>query len=139
MFVPLPADSAFDVTARVLADRMQISLGQPVIVENVTGAAGSVGTGRVARAAPDGYQARVKALTRATGPLRVRLGSRSGRSPVNALISACDRGPQGRHKQTFRFSPSDAGPRSPPHRHTLGRHPKPFTQAVVPPSARWRR
>jgi tripartite-type tricarboxylate transporter receptor subunit TctC len=34
---------------------MQVSLGQPVIVENVTGAAGSVGTGRVARAAPDGY------------------------------------------------------------------------------------
>jgi tripartite-type tricarboxylate transporter receptor subunit TctC len=55
MIVPLPAGSAFDVTARVLADRMQVSLGQPVIVENVTGAAGSVGTGRVARAAPDGY------------------------------------------------------------------------------------
>jgi tripartite-type tricarboxylate transporter receptor subunit TctC len=55
MIVPLPAGSAFDVTARVLAERMQASLGQPVIVENVTGAAGSVGTGRVARAAPDGY------------------------------------------------------------------------------------
>ncbi len=55
MIVPLPAGSAFDVTARVLAERMQVSLGQPVIVENVTGAAGSVGTGRVARAAPDGY------------------------------------------------------------------------------------
>jgi len=55
MIVPLPAGSAFDVTARVLADRIQVSLGQPVIVENVTGAAGSVGTGRVARAAPDGY------------------------------------------------------------------------------------
>jgi len=55
MIVPLPVGSAFDVTARVLAERMQASLGQPVIVENVTGAAGSVGTGRVARAAPDGY------------------------------------------------------------------------------------
>jgi len=55
MIVPLPAGSAFDVTARVLAERMQASLGQPVVVENVTGAAGSVGTGRVARAAPDGY------------------------------------------------------------------------------------
>jgi tripartite-type tricarboxylate transporter receptor subunit TctC len=55
MIVPLPAGSAFDVSARVLAERMQVSLGQPVIVENVTGAAGSVGTGRVARAAPDGY------------------------------------------------------------------------------------
>lgn len=55
MIVPLPAGSAFDVTARVIAERMQVSLGQPVIVENVTGAAGSVGTGRAARAAPDGY------------------------------------------------------------------------------------
>jgi tripartite-type tricarboxylate transporter receptor subunit TctC len=55
MIVPLPSGSAFDVTARVLAERMQVSLGQPVVVENVTGAAGSAGTGRVARAAPDGY------------------------------------------------------------------------------------
>src|SRR5882672_7093401 len=55
MVVPLPAGSAFDVTARVLAERMRISLGQPVIVENVTGAGGSTGTGRVARAVPDGY------------------------------------------------------------------------------------
>jgi tripartite-type tricarboxylate transporter receptor subunit TctC len=55
MIVPLPAGSAFDVTARVLAKRMQVSLGQPVIVENVTGAAGSVGTGRVARASPGSY------------------------------------------------------------------------------------
>src|SRR5882762_8368729 len=53
--VPLPAGSAFDVTARLLAERMQVSLGQPVIVENVTGASGSVGAGRVARALPDGY------------------------------------------------------------------------------------
>src|SRR6266446_2483126 len=43
MVVPLPAGSAFDVTARVLAGRMQVSLGRPVIVENVTGASGSIG------------------------------------------------------------------------------------------------
>jgi tripartite-type tricarboxylate transporter receptor subunit TctC len=55
LVVPLPAGSAFDVTARILAERLQVSLGQPVVVENVTGAAGSVGTGHVARAAPDGY------------------------------------------------------------------------------------
>jgi tripartite-type tricarboxylate transporter receptor subunit TctC len=55
MVVPLPAGSAFDVTARLLAERMQVSLGQPVIVENVTGASGSIGAGRVARALPDGY------------------------------------------------------------------------------------
>lgn len=55
MIVPLPAGSAFDVTARILAERMRTPLGQPVIVENVTGASGSIGAGRVARAAPDGY------------------------------------------------------------------------------------
>ena len=41
--------------ARNLADRMKVSLGQPVIIENVTGATGTIGTGRVARARPDGY------------------------------------------------------------------------------------
>ena len=55
MVVPLPAGGAFDVTARVLAEHMRASLGRPVIIENVTGAAGSIGTGQVARAAPDGY------------------------------------------------------------------------------------
>jgi tripartite-type tricarboxylate transporter receptor subunit TctC len=55
MIVPFPAGSAFDLTARVLAERMRDSLGQPVVVEDVTGAAGSIGTGRVARAAGDGY------------------------------------------------------------------------------------
>jgi tripartite-type tricarboxylate transporter receptor subunit TctC len=55
MVVPLPAGFAFDLTARVLAEHMRASLGQPVIVENVTGASGSIGVGRVARAAPDGY------------------------------------------------------------------------------------
>ena len=55
MVVPFPAGSAFDMTARVLAEGMQASFGQPVIVEDVTGAAGSIGTGRVARAPADGY------------------------------------------------------------------------------------
>jgi tripartite-type tricarboxylate transporter receptor subunit TctC len=55
MIVPLPAGSAFDLTARLLAERMRAALGQPVVVENLTGASGSLGTGRCARAAPDGY------------------------------------------------------------------------------------
>src|SRR6195256_3225698 len=55
MVVPLPAGSAFDVTARLLAERMGVLLGQPVIVENPTGASGSIGTGRCAHAVPDGY------------------------------------------------------------------------------------
>lgn len=44
-----------DVIARILADAMRAPLGQPVVVENVTGASGTIGVGRVARAAPDGY------------------------------------------------------------------------------------
>jgi tripartite-type tricarboxylate transporter receptor subunit TctC len=55
MIVPFPAGGAIDVIARNLAERMKASLGQPVIIENVTGASGSIGVGRVARAAPDGY------------------------------------------------------------------------------------
>jgi tripartite-type tricarboxylate transporter receptor subunit TctC len=44
-----------DTIARIVTERMKASLGQPVVVENVTGASGSIGTGRVARATPDGY------------------------------------------------------------------------------------
>lgn len=44
-----------DVIARILAEAMRTSLGQPVVVENITGASGTIGVGRVARAAPDGY------------------------------------------------------------------------------------
>jgi len=53
--VPWPAGGPSDGPARVLADAMRASLGQPVIVDNVSGASGSAGTGRVSRAAPDGY------------------------------------------------------------------------------------
>jgi tripartite-type tricarboxylate transporter receptor subunit TctC len=53
--VPLAAGGPNDTLARILAEPMRAALGQPVIVENVTGAGGTVGTGRVARASPDGY------------------------------------------------------------------------------------
>jgi tripartite-type tricarboxylate transporter receptor subunit TctC len=55
MIVPFPPGGLTDVLGRVLADGMQTSLGQSVVVENVGGASGSIGTGRVARAVPDGY------------------------------------------------------------------------------------
>jgi tripartite-type tricarboxylate transporter receptor subunit TctC len=55
MIVPFPAAGSADVLARIMTDRMRQSLGQTVIVENVSGAAGSLAVGRVARAAPDGY------------------------------------------------------------------------------------
>jgi len=55
MVVPVPAGGALDTNARLIAEGMRAELGQAVVIENVTGASGSIGTGRVARAAPDGY------------------------------------------------------------------------------------
>jgi tripartite-type tricarboxylate transporter receptor subunit TctC len=53
--VPFPAGGPADVIARILSERMRTALGQPVVVENVSGAGGSIGVQRVARATPDGY------------------------------------------------------------------------------------
>ena len=53
--VPLATGGSTDVIARIVAEGMRPTLGQPVVVENVTGAGGTIGVGRAARAAPDGY------------------------------------------------------------------------------------
>lgn len=55
IIVPFAPGAALDSLARILGERMRVSLGQPVIIENVAGAGGSIGVGRVARAAGDGY------------------------------------------------------------------------------------
>ena len=55
MIVPFPPGGLADVIGRIAAEGMRASLGQSIIIENVGGANGSVGTGRVARTAPDGY------------------------------------------------------------------------------------
>ena len=55
VIVPYGAGGPLDTLARILAERMRVSLGQPVLIENVTGASGSIGVGRAARAEPDGY------------------------------------------------------------------------------------
>jgi tripartite-type tricarboxylate transporter receptor subunit TctC len=55
IIVPFAAGGPADTLARMLGERMRSSLGQSIIVENAPGAAGSLGVGRVARAAPDGY------------------------------------------------------------------------------------
>ena len=55
LIVPFPAGGPSDTLARVLVEPMRVQLGQSVIIENVGGAGGSIGTGRVARATPDGY------------------------------------------------------------------------------------
>ncbi len=55
MLVGYAVGGPSDTIARIMAERMKVSLGQPVIVENVTGAAGSIGVARGSHAAPDGY------------------------------------------------------------------------------------
>src|SRR5258707_8431828 len=55
IIVPYPAGGPADAIARIVSEGMRMSLGQPGIVENVSGAGGTLGVARVARAAPDGY------------------------------------------------------------------------------------
>jgi tripartite-type tricarboxylate transporter receptor subunit TctC len=55
LIVPFPPGGSTDVTARIMAEKMRPILGQPIIIENVGGAGGSIAVGRVARAPGDGY------------------------------------------------------------------------------------
>jgi tripartite-type tricarboxylate transporter receptor subunit TctC len=55
IIVPFAAGGPTDALARILGDRMRQTLGQPVVIEDVTGAGGTIGVGRAVRAAPDGY------------------------------------------------------------------------------------
>ena len=55
MIVPFGAGGPTDALARIVAQRMSLTLGQQVVIENVTGGSGTIAIGRVARAAPDGY------------------------------------------------------------------------------------
>lgn len=55
LIVPFSAGGPADTVGRVLSESMRFSLGQPIVIENVGGANGSIAVGRVARAAPDGY------------------------------------------------------------------------------------
>ena len=55
LIVPFPPGGSTDAAARIMAEKMRESLGQPIVIENVGGAGGSLGVGRLARAVPDGY------------------------------------------------------------------------------------
>src|SRR5678816_4310845 len=55
MVVALPAGGGVDALARIVAEHMRTTLGQPVIVENMGGAGGTLSIARVVRSAPDGY------------------------------------------------------------------------------------
>jgi tripartite-type tricarboxylate transporter receptor subunit TctC len=55
LLVPYPAGGQADAIPRILAEHMKVTLGQPVVIENVSGGGGTIGVGRVVRAAPNGY------------------------------------------------------------------------------------
>src|SRR5262245_49217749 len=55
MVVPFPAGGPTDTLARIVTERMRVSLGQPIIIENITGAGATIGVGRAVSSAPDGY------------------------------------------------------------------------------------
>src|SRR5215208_3923290 len=55
LIIPFTPGGPVDTVARVVTEHMRGTLGQPFVIENVSGAGGSIGVGRVARAAPNGY------------------------------------------------------------------------------------
>jgi tripartite-type tricarboxylate transporter receptor subunit TctC len=55
LIAPFPAGGPSDALARILSEPIRATLGQPIVIENVAGAGGNIGVGRLARAAPDGY------------------------------------------------------------------------------------
>jgi tripartite-type tricarboxylate transporter receptor subunit TctC len=67
IIVPFPAGGVPDLLARVIADKLRVTLNQPIIVENRGGAGGNIGTDAVAKASPDGYTLMVSA----SGPLAI--------------------------------------------------------------------
>lgn len=93
LVVPFPAGGALDAVARPMAEGMRKILGQTVIVENVPGAGGTVGTGNVARAAPDGYTILLGSV--ATHAIAAGIYSKLSYDPVAgfAPISQLTRGP----------------------------------------------
>ena len=80
MIVPFPAGGTTDIIARLVAQRMSESLGQPVVVENRGGAGGSIGADVVAKSAPDGYTLLMHNITFPMASVALAL---AGRSPYN--------------------------------------------------------
>jgi tripartite-type tricarboxylate transporter receptor subunit TctC len=67
LIVPFPAGGPTDTIARIMGDHMKGTLGQPLVIENVTGAGSTIGTSRAVNAAPDGYTLYVGNWTSAVG------------------------------------------------------------------------
>ena len=93
MITPFPAGGAIDLVARVLGERMRPFLSQPLVVENVTGASGSIGIGRVARAPPTATRSasaagpRTSSTVRSSPPVRCAERFRAGLAARNAATA----------------------------------------------------
>ena len=91
IIVPFPAGGPTDTLARILSERMRVSLGQPVIIENVTGAGASIGVTHGAQAAPDGYTLSIGNWTSHVGAgamYRLPFDLLTDLQPVSLLTSA---------------------------------------------------
>src|SRR4051812_28127079 len=91
IIVPFPAGGPTDTLARILADRMRVPLGQPVVIENVTGAGASIGATRGAQAPPDGYTLSIGNWTSHVGSgamYRLPFDLLTDLAPVSLLTSA---------------------------------------------------
>jgi tripartite-type tricarboxylate transporter receptor subunit TctC len=89
VIVPFPPGGSVDIIARVLQPRLQEALGRPIVVENRGGAAGSVGAGEAARAAPDGYTWLLAYDTQATNEsvMRLPFNTLEAFAPISLLAS----------------------------------------------------
>jgi len=81
MVVPAPPGSAPDILARLVGQKLTDSWGQPVVIDNVVGASGNIGTERVARAAPDGYTL----LFNTIGPIAVNVSLFGDKLPYDPV------------------------------------------------------
>jgi len=106
LIVPFPPGGSTDTAARILGEAMRAPLGQPVIIENVGGAGGSIGVQRVARAAPDGYTIASASGTRTSAPSSIPSPSTCRRT---SRRSGCFRSIRSSSSRARAFRPTTSG------------------------------